>query len=53
MPAMIKSDAESGMHVSNRGIVEIHTAFRHMSGDPASVFPVAGWYPTRGEFDLG
>lgn len=38
--------------VSNQGIVEINTAFRHMWGDPASGSSVAGSYPRRDESDL-
>jgi hypothetical protein len=43
--AMIKLGAQSGMHVSNHGIVEIYAAFRDLRGDLASGFPVAGSVP--------
>ena len=38
--------------VSNHGIVDIYTAFRHMWGDHTSGFPVAGSYLRRDESDL-
>jgi hypothetical protein len=49
--AMMNLDAQSGLHVSPT-IVEIYTAFMHMSGNPASESPVAGTYLRRDESRL-
>ena len=51
MVAMMNLDAQSA-RVSNHGIVEIYTAFRHMWGDSASGSPVAGSHLTHDESDL-
>jgi hypothetical protein len=51
--ATINSGAQSGLHVSNHGIVEIYAAFRHMRGDPASGSPLClGLYLTHDECSL-